>query len=300
MNIEIGDVIEWKHGYPSRVLHAKVTKVNADSVLVNYVLDDDVGGMLCMAKMEDIINVYSLKKPKRVKGFETTWHNNIVQGTSGWLKLREGMISASRAGVLMVGELGRNKDYLKVVNSEKSGTFGKGALTYLNSKVDELRGVAKGGNSKKTEAMQHGNLMEDKSRKLYEINSGNKTYETGFVATNEYYIGVSPDAVCEEGSRCCEIKNFYPEKISKIIETGKIPSECYAQMQMQMLVMDFDWCDFVLTNFYDKSTPEYTCIPVARDEEYCKVLRGKLIMADKYIREQAVVQEDASLDWLLK
>lgn len=230
--------------------------------------------------------------------FQIKIYHDVEQSSDEWHKLRSDKISASHGSKFMVGELGRGNNYKTVTESSKSGTLGKGALTYLQTLVDGRRGVLQRTHVT-TEAMANGSIREERSRELYVEKSGNEVYEVGFVECVGYNIGMSPDGLCRNVDRLVEIKNFYPEKIKKIIDTGKIPIDTFTQMQFQMLVMDYKYCDLVLTNFYDDSTDEYTCIEVERDDDFCAVLENKLKLASKWIDDKVAADEKDSMAWLL-
>jgi len=231
--------------------------------------------------------------------FEIKIYKDLQQGTEEWLALREGKISASQVEALMVGELGTKGQYLTIVESDKSGTFSKGAMTYLDRKVDEKRGRYYG-ETTKTKAMDWGNRYEDRSRLLYEEKTGRSTYEIGFAECVGYNIGVSPDGLVIDSKRLIEIKNYNTNKVNKIVESGKIPKDAFLQMQMQMLVMDCPVCDFVLTDFHREATHEYTCFEVERDDSICEVMYNKLISASEYIDEQCKIVENQETAWLFE
>jgi hypothetical protein len=235
---------------------------------------------------------------ERVEGFETKWRFDIEQGSPAWHKIKADKISATGAECLMVNELGKKDQYVTIIESEKSGEFAKGCLTMLQGKIDAKRGKAPKRSLQQSDAMLWGSMMEEKSRALYEEKTGRTTYEVGFVDCVGYNIGVSPDGGVDDEKRAIEIKNYNTKKVNKIVETGKIPKDAYLQMQTQLLVMNFDVCDFVLTDFHDEADHEYTCIEVQRDEELIAVLKDKLIKASKYIDDQAVVEENESIAWL--
>ncbi len=305
MSIEIGDVIELPamsgYGKSSIEIDDVIEWVNNDGQFFEavYVIDKEQGIYNETVDVTEICNVYSLKKPERVKGFETTWHVDMIQASPAWHKIKEDKISATGGNALMVGELGRKEEYLIIVKSDKSGEFSKGCLTMLNDKADFKRGRGKKKGSINSESAEWGNLMEAKSRKLYEKNTGKDTYEVGFVECNDYNIGISPDGVVKNEKLLIEIKNYGTDKVNKIVETGKIPKDAYLQMQFQLLVSDYDAVDFVLTDFHNEAKYEYTCIRVERDEVLIQVMKDKLIKASKYIDNKAKEDEDGTLDWLL-
>jgi len=235
----------------------------------------------------------------RVEPFKTIWHCDMVQSSKAWHKIKEDKISATGGNTLMVNELGKKEEYITVVPSEKSGTFGKGCLTMLKDKADFKRGRGKKKNPINSASAEWGNLMEAKSRKAHEKATGKETYEVGFIECVGFNIGISPDGVIKDEKALIEIKNYGTTKVNKIVETGKIPKDAYLQMQMQLLVSDYDRVDFVLTDYHEEAKYEYTCFEVFRDEELIQVMKDKLIKASKHIDDKAKEDENDSLAWLL-
>lgn len=151
--------------------------------------------------------------------------HNCEQGTEEWLACRLGKLTASTAQAI--------------------ATNGKGLETLCLEKTAEIL-TGKPTVGFKSEAMEHGNLMEDEARTIYELETGNKVEQIGFYEDNEY-IGVSPDGLVGDGG-LIEIKCPTDKTYTEYLLTNKIKPEYYAQMQMQMLVMNRHWCDYVVYN----------------------------------------------------
>ncbi len=242
----------------------------------------------------------TIREPERTKPFETKWYTKMIQGSPAWHKIKEDKISATGAEKLMVNELGKKEEYVTIVPQDKSGEFGKGCLTMLDDKADFKRGQGKKKNPISSEAAEWGNLMEAKSRNRYEKETGRATYEVGFIECVGYNIGISPDGVCVDEKILIEIKNYGTKKVNKIVETGVIPKDAYLQMQMQLLVSDYDAVDFVVTDFHDGDDVkyEYTCMRVERDETLLQVMKDKLIKASEYIDNKSEQDQKASTSWM--
>lgn len=98
----------------------------------------------------------------------------------------------------------------------------------------------------KNSNMQRGNDYESKARAVYELETGNKVQQVGFIETDEFE-GCSPDGlVNEEG--LLEIKNPNDNRFLQLILDEKIDKEYLDQMQMQMYVSKRAWCDFFAFN----------------------------------------------------
>lgn len=93
-------------------------------------------------------------------------------------------------------------------------------------------------------AMQWGIDHEDDAVFWYEFESGNTVEKLGFCVHDQYdFIGCSPDGLIgSEG--LVEIK-CPSSKVHIEYLTEGIPKDYYAQVQLQMLVTERSWCDFV-------------------------------------------------------
>jgi hypothetical protein len=103
--------------------------------------------------------------------------------------------------------------------------------------------------------IRRGNELEDDARQIYELETGNKIEEVGFI-TNELIsdlAGVSPDGVIDADG-LAEIKclkgTVYIKKLYEYFEKGyfKIDSAHEWQLQMQLLISDRDWVDYIIYN----------------------------------------------------
>jgi hypothetical protein len=103
--------------------------------------------------------------------------------------------------------------------------------------------------------INRGNELEDDARQIYELETGNKIQEVGFI-TNELIsdlAGVSPDGIIEEDG-LAEIKclkgTVYIKKLYEYFEKGyfKIDSAHEWQLQMQLLITGREWVDYIIYN----------------------------------------------------
>lgn len=154
--------------------------------------------------------------------------HNFEQHSQEWYEIRRGKLSGSVAHTI--------------------ATNGKGLETLCLEKATEiLTGIVPDGYS--NEAMQHGNEYEDEARNIYELTTGLSVEQVGFCEDNEY-VGVSPDGLVEdsEGVGLVEIKCPTDKTYTQYLIDGKIKPEYYSQMQMQMLITNRVWCDYVVYN----------------------------------------------------
>lgn len=97
--------------------------------------------------------------------------------------------------------------------------------------------------------LERGVELEPQARSLYELETGNKVVEVGFITNNEISNvgGASPDGLVNDDG-LVEIKCFEDKKHFRMIIEPEIDSKYIWQMQMQMLFTDRKWCDFVAYN----------------------------------------------------
>lgn len=98
--------------------------------------------------------------------------------------------------------------------------------------------------------IQNGIEQEPEARDLYEFITGSKVREINFCFLNDKKeVGVSPDGgVTEKGCKDekggVEIKCVKGETLVDYRLADKVPTTYFQQMQGQMWVMGWEWCDF--------------------------------------------------------
>lgn len=156
-------------------------------------------------------------------------HNDIKQGTKEWQDIRKLKFTASHASTILAR--GRGVQTLikqMLADYYSSGNYGEYSDKYKNSN------------------MQRGNDYEAKARAVYELETGNKVQQVGFIETDEFE-GCSPDGLVNEDG-LLEIKNPNDNRFLQLILDEKIDKEYLDQMQMQMYVSKRAWCDFFAFN----------------------------------------------------
>jgi len=149
---------------------------------------------------------------------------DVAQQSPEWFKLREKTMTASHATAI--------------------GSCGKGLQTYISQLMQEFYSTKE----KEHFSNKHtdrGNELEDSAAFLYEMQTGNKVEKVGFVKHSEY-VGCSPDGFTTGG--LVEIKAPDDKEFFRLLLGGKISSGYDWQMQMQMLICGYDWCDHVNYN----------------------------------------------------
>jgi exodeoxyribonuclease (lambda-induced) len=204
-----------------------------------------------------------------------------LQRTKEWHNARKGKITASGVYELMTS--GKGKDEV----------FGKTAMGYLlerftSGMVDEEPIIT-------SQAMQWGIDNEDRAkevyREMYADTWGSKQAEVeefGFIDKGHY--GCSPDGIivdyeADEGKMlvgCVEIKCPFDSSLHvEMLLTNDIPAQWknkhYAQIQMQMLITNTRWCDYVS---YDPRIRDWDkkikVIRIDRDDKFITELEMRL------------------------
>lgn len=150
---------------------------------------------------------------------------DFEQGSQDWINLRNQFITASAIGNIVKGRKGaeyRNLIAEKASNGEYRSFFGNAATRW-------------------------GHKYEPVADMLYEYrNPGVRIYEYGLVSNPKYpELAVSPDGITNLGEML-EIKCPYSRRID-----GKIKYEYTQQMQQQLLVCEYEVCNFLECKFVE-------------------------------------------------
>jgi putative phage-type endonuclease len=146
---------------------------------------------------------------------------NYKQKSKEWLEQRNNYLTASTiaAAIGLAGNTARNNLLLNKVSNGQIGGFNGNSATHW------------------------GNKYEPVANALYSFRNQIEIHSFGMVTNPKYEIlGISPDGITEE----CMIEIKCP--YSRVID-GKIKTEYYHQMQEQMVVCEFDSCDFLECSF---------------------------------------------------
>lgn len=174
--------------------------------------------------------------------------HNVEQRSEAWFKLRtEYPLTASEAQAI--------------------GNGAKGLDTLCWEKVAEKHSKASKDNVS-NEHTERGVELEPQARSLYELETGNEVVEAGFITNDKYPLaGISPDGLVDIKGQfgLIEIKCFDDAKHLRFSVEKEIESKYLWQMQMQMLISERIWCDFVAFNpNFEKSL---VIVRVVRDEK---------------------------------
>lgn len=154
-------------------------------------------------------------------------HNKLEQGTDEWFAIRKGKMTAS--------------------HGQEIGNNGKGLNTYIEKMMAEF--YSSGEKEFYTNKdMERGNELEDQARSVYAFDEGVVVEEVGFIELHEY-AGCSPDGLVGDNGMV-EIKcPNDPTYFKHLIDGEKaIASKYIWQMQLQMMIAERQWCDYVAYN----------------------------------------------------
>ena len=185
---------------------------------------------------------------------------SIEQGSSEWLELRLGKVTASK--------------FKDVMTNGRGGKPSVTAKSYMIKLVAEiLRGEPMP--FFESDAMKWGTETESQARAMYELKNDVDVKEVAFVQLNEF-VGVSPDGLVGDDG-LLEIKCPNTEtQIKRFLEDTGLPSDYEAQVQGQLWVTGRKWCDFVSFDPRIDVEASYIQTRVYRDEEYIAKLEEKV------------------------
>jgi len=163
------------------------------------------------------------------------------QRSDEWLKLREGLLTASDAGTAIGVNPYEKPDNLIL---KKCG------LIKFNGNI----------------ATAHGNKYEDEARDIYCERYNEVAHEIGLYPHPKYdWLGGSPDGITESG-KLIEIKCPMGRQI-----TDEIPIYYIAQVQLLMDILDLEECDFIEYKPSEITWPDepvFQMIKIPRDREW--------------------------------
>lgn len=156
--------------------------------------------------------------------------DSIIQGTPEWFAARAGKVTASKISAVMA--------------KGRSGAPSATRKTYLGQLVAErLSGLS--AQSFSSSAMDWGTETEPQARACYELETGQKIDEEGFVDHPRIAnAGASPDGLAGKDG-LVEIKCPNTATHIATLQGATIKPEYIKQMQFQMACTGRIWCDFI-------------------------------------------------------
>ena len=234
----------------------------------------------------------------------------MEQRSDEWFLARKGLMTASEIYLL----LNNHKEPMteeelkafKAVNPKSRVTtkevpFSDGTFTWLNRKVAEyympddafLEDVElKQINNR---AVQHGEFWEPKAREEYAKAMGYEVYEVGFIPLKGYerFCGGSPDGMIREETGIIEIKCAWNPEVHQDYLLFEKPEDLkeynlqyYVQCQMNMMVTDTVFCDFVAFDPRTSLSKQLKVLRIPKDEGMCNTLMERINLAKEYYKER--------------
>lgn len=153
-------------------------------------------------------------------------YHNLKQNTEEWFAIRKGKMTASNAQAIGNADKGLSS-YIIEILSDKLATKSD---TYTNPDIER------------------GKELEDNARQLYAKKNKVKVKECGFVENDAYSnAGCSPDGLISTDG-LIEIKCPNNFNYVKLLLEPEVKSEYMWQIQMQLLITEREWCDYVCYN----------------------------------------------------
>jgi len=152
------------------------------------------------------------------------------QHSEAWHEARCGRVTGTKFKDLIMGE--STKGYKDLVTNIACEIItGRAEETYINA------------------IMEAGIETEPEARKEYESILGTEIKEVGFIIPDEdhkyhEWIGISPDGLTSDNGMI-EIKCPLMKTHMGYIGDNKLPSDYKPQVQGQLFVTGFDYCDFI-------------------------------------------------------
>jgi len=182
---------------------------------------------------------------------------NCIQGSAEWLQARQGKPTASKFSAL--------------VTPTGASVKGKTRQTYMLELLAE-RLTGKTQETRVTDAMVRGSMLEPRARAWYELETGAEVTQVGFVLADGERWGASPDGLVQKGG--IEIKCLNRAAHLRVVLFGEIPEEYVAQVQGNMWVTGrYQW-DYVA--YTDEDGIPSGIVPVKADEKYWQALDAAL------------------------
>jgi len=157
-------------------------------------------------------------------------HNELEQGSDEWHLFRMDKPTGSNAK--------------KIITSKgvKSTQLKKYAISLA---VCSYSGI-KREDFKATKAMERGIELEPEARKVYDFVKETETEQVGFITDDLERYGVSPDGLLDHDGMVefkCQEDEGHTTTLIYYAKNGRLPTDHFAQVQMQMFVAEREWCD---------------------------------------------------------
>ena len=234
----------------------------------------------------------------------------MEQRSREWFLARKGRMTASEIYLLLNNHKEpMNEEELaafKAANPKSRTTtkevpFSDGTFTWLNKKVAELYmpddAFIEDNEQKQVynKAVQYGEFWEPDARNRYAEAMGYEVYEVGFIPLKGYelFAGGSPDGMIREEQGLIEIKCAWNPDVHQDYLLFEKPEDLkeyniqyYVQTQMNIIVTDCQFCDFVAFDPRTSHSKQLKVLRIPKDNEICDLLMQRIDLARDYYRER--------------
>lgn len=183
----------------------------------------------------------------------------------------------------------------------KEVPFSDGTFTWLNRKVaeyympDEAFLEDNDMRQVNSRAVQHGEFWEDEARNRYASEMSYEVYQVGFITMKDYeqFAGGSPDGMIREERGIIEIKCAWNPEVHQDYLLFEKPEDLkeyniqyYVQCQMNMIVTDTLFCDFVAFDPRTSMSKQLKVLRIPKDVDMCNLLMERIALAKEYYRQR--------------
>lgn len=187
----------------------------------------------------------------------------IEQNTDAWIAFKLGKFSASSAADLLMKET--TEGYKKLINRIVE---------------ERITGKTAEGRWAGNEFTERGHLLEDAAIEHFELSTFTKVHRVGIVELDDWTV-CSPDGLINPKSQIQIKCPIFTTQI-EYIETQKIPTNYYKQMQFELMVTGRE--ENIFYSFHP-ALPAVR-ISVARDEELIKEIQERLQTAINQVKQK--------------
>jgi len=189
--------------------------------------------------------------------------HNMEQYSDEWWAIRNGKASASNAKKLVTSTGAASKSMAEYAVELANDMFAGKSTDSFAGNVHTERGTE----------------LEPEARSNYEMTNQVEIIETGIITDDLMRWAASPDGVVGDDG-LIEIKCLSPKRHTQALlyfkKNNKAPTDYIAQIQMQMLLAEREWCDLCL---YHPDLPSIT-IRNYPDAKIVAGLRAQLVAVD--------------------
>jgi len=179
---------------------------------------------------------------------------NVVQGHHAWHDLHCNRLTSSRFKTVLHGGPRAWKTLMR------------------NMRPTNNQGNHK---AKTAAALDWGLEHEPLARMEYELSTGRRVKQVGFILADDDRFGVSPDGLVKPDGMI-EVKCPYSAKVHEATwRRRQMPAEHQPQVQGIMWVGQLDWCDFVSFDPRRLGDGRLVVIRVPRDDAYIRRLSDR-------------------------